>query len=88
MVMPLSEMRFQKVDEQKNMRRFYALDAQPTLFGEWCAVQTWGRIGSKGREKLTYFDDWAEAQVFLTAEHAKRQKRGYASLSTSSLSKT
>jgi len=73
-----SAMHFRKVDKQSNMRRFYALDAQPTLFGEWCAVQTWGRIGSKGREKLTYFDTWQDAQGFLASEQARRQKRGYA----------
>ena len=72
-----SVVRFKKVDEQRNMRRFYGLDAQPTLFGEWCAIQTWGRIGSEGREKLTYFDTWQDAQGFLGAEKLRRQKRGY-----------
>ena len=77
---------FRKVDEQRNMRRFYSLDAQPTLFGEWCAVQNWGRIGSKGKEKLMYFKSWDEAQAFLTAERLKRRKRGYAAYSDPQIS--
>ncbi|WP_236843357.1 WGR domain-containing protein [Bradyrhizobium icense] len=27
---------------QQNVRRFYKLDVQPTLFGEWTLVREWG----------------------------------------------
>jgi predicted DNA-binding WGR domain protein len=35
-----------RVDPLKNMRRFYRLDVQPDLFGQWCLIREWGRIGS------------------------------------------
>jgi predicted DNA-binding WGR domain protein len=34
-----------RIDEDSNMARFYKLDVQPTLFGEWSLVREWGRIG-------------------------------------------
>ena len=34
-----------RIDAEKNMERFYKLDVQPTLFGEWSLVREWGRIG-------------------------------------------
>jgi len=36
-------------DAARNMRRFYRMDVQPDLFGEWCFVREWGRIGRAGR---------------------------------------
>jgi len=30
------------------MARFYKIDVQPTLFGEWAAVREWGRFGRAG----------------------------------------
>ena len=37
-----------RIDDDKNMARFYKLDAQPTLFGEWSLIREWGRIGRAG----------------------------------------
>ncbi len=31
-----------RVDDGKNMARFYTLDVQPTLFGEWAVIYEWG----------------------------------------------
>jgi hypothetical protein len=41
-----------RTDPAKHMRRFYRLDVQPDLFGAWCLIREWGRIGSAGRAKL------------------------------------
>src|SRR6266700_1825710 len=37
-----------RIDDDRNMARFYKLDAQPTLFGEWSLVREWGRTGQAG----------------------------------------
>ena len=37
-----------RIDNHRNMARFYKLDIQPTLFGEWSLVREWGRIGRPG----------------------------------------
>lgn len=34
-----------RIKDSANMRRFYKLDAQSTLFGEWSLVREWGRLG-------------------------------------------
>ena len=37
-----------RIDPGKRMRRFYRLDVQENLFGEWCLIREWGRIGTGG----------------------------------------
>ena len=38
-----------RIDDARNMRRFYRLDLQPDLFGGVLLVKQWGRIGTCGR---------------------------------------
>jgi predicted DNA-binding WGR domain protein len=38
-----------RIDADKNMRRFYRLDVQADLFGAWCFIREWGRIGKSGQ---------------------------------------
>ena len=33
------------------MHRYYRMDVQPDLFGEWCLMREWGRIGSAGQTR-------------------------------------
>ena len=40
-----------RIDNARNMARYYTLSIQPTLFGE---VRYWGRIGTRGGEKPKY----------------------------------
>jgi len=37
------------VDPAQDMARFYLLDVQQDLFGQWWLVREFGRIGSPGR---------------------------------------
>ena len=67
-----------RIDAARNMRRFYALSAQPTLFGEMSLFRNWGRIGTSGKTMVRTFDGRAEAiEAFARLERAKR-RRGYA----------
>ncbi|MCZ8272006.1 MAG: WGR domain-containing protein [Beijerinckiaceae bacterium] len=34
--------RLQCIDPAKNKRRFYMMQVQPTLFGEWELLREWG----------------------------------------------
>ena len=38
-----------RVDPDRNMSRYYRLDVQPDLFGQWDLIREWGRIGQPGR---------------------------------------
>jgi hypothetical protein len=41
----MSAITLHRTDAARNMHRYYRLDVQPDLFGEWCFVREWGRIG-------------------------------------------
>ena len=41
-----------RTDSSRNMARYYKLDVQPTLFGEWTFLREWGRIGRAGTVRL------------------------------------
>lgn len=67
-----------RIDAARNMRRFYSLSTQPTLFGEMSLIRNWGRIGTTGKTMVQTFDGGAEAvEAFGRLERAKR-RRGYA----------
>ena len=37
--------------QAQKLHRYYRLDVQPDLFGAWCFIREWGRIGrSEGAE--------------------------------------
>lgn len=66
-----------RIDAARNMRRFYALSTQPTLFGEMSLIRNWGRIGTSGKTLVQTFDGSAEAiEAFGGLERIKRT-RGY-----------
>ena len=66
-----------RIDPTKNMRRFYLLSIQPTLFGGASLVRNWGRIGTHGKAMLETFDDPEQAKTaFGKLQRAKRRK-GY-----------
>jgi predicted DNA-binding WGR domain protein len=39
-------------DPTKNLHRYYRLDVQPDLFGAWCFIREWGRIGRSGQVRV------------------------------------
>lgn len=70
----------QRIDPTQNMRRFYSLAIQPTLFGGATVIRNWGRIGTHGQSMMTTFDRPEEADsVFMGLERSKR-RRGYTTM--------
>lgn len=68
-----------RIDPSQNMRRFYVLAIQPTLFGGASVIRNWGRIGTGGQSKIETFDGQDEAwQAFGRLAQTKR-RRGYRS---------
>jgi len=66
-----------RIDAARNMRRFYELALQPTLFGDLSLVRAWGRIGSAGQSMVETFDREEDAaRAFARLMRAKR-RRGY-----------
>ena len=66
-----------RVADRQNVARFYKLDVQPTLFGEWSLVREWGRIGRPGTVRLEVHETRGAADVALIAKWSEKRKRGY-----------
>jgi hypothetical protein len=56
-----------RTDPTKNLHRYYRLDVQRDLFGEWCVILEWGRIQSK---------DWTKAPSLVIRGRLDRAVRG------------
>ncbi|MEZ5784482.1 MAG: WGR domain-containing protein [Rhizobiaceae bacterium] len=78
--MPKSEtgpLYLRRVDPAQNMRRFYLLSIQPTLFGGASVIRNWGRIGTHGQTMMRTFNENVDAdRAFAQLARCKR-KRGY-----------
>jgi predicted DNA-binding WGR domain protein len=59
------------------MMRFYALQVAPNLFGEWCLLRVWGRIGRRGQMRTDWFETKQEAEDALLVLERSKRKRGY-----------
>ncbi|WP_147180937.1 MULTISPECIES: WGR domain-containing protein [Alphaproteobacteria] len=66
-----------RIDAGQNMRRFYMLAIQPTLFGGACVIRNWGRIGSSGQTMMETFDSQEDANTVLRRLEGTKRKRGY-----------
>jgi len=70
-----------RIDPARNMSRYYRLDVQPDLFGEWGVVREWGRIGQPGWIRVEPYPTAAQAEERMQLQRAAKQGRGYARIS-------
>ena len=63
--------------QERRMVRFYVLDVQPDLFGEWCFVREWGRIGRSGQIRTVPYPTENEAHAALARQRRVKERRGY-----------
>lgn len=66
-----------RIDTTRNMRRFYTLAIQPTLFGGASVIRIWGRIGTNGRSKMETFDSEDDAATASMRLDRDKRRRGY-----------
>ena len=66
-----------RINPAQNMRRFYRLDVQRDLFGQWCVVREWGRVGRAGRIAIASYGSREEADTNLGKVQNVKAKRGY-----------
>lgn len=66
-----------RIDDHRNMARFYKLDIQPTLFGEWSVVREWGRIGRAGTVRVETLPSRGKADISMAVSWVKKLHRGY-----------
>lgn len=73
----MSAVTLTRIEVEKNMRRFYRLDVQPTLFGEYALVREWGRIGRGGQVRSTPYPTAEAATAALELQLSTKARRGY-----------
>ncbi|MDX8499119.1 WGR domain-containing protein [Mesorhizobium sp. VK4C] len=66
-----------RIDPSLNMRRFYALSIQPTLFGGASVIRNWGRIGTNGQSMMETFDSENDAATASMKLQRAKRRRGY-----------
>jgi predicted DNA-binding WGR domain protein len=64
-------------DPARNLHRYYQLDIQTDLFGNWCFVRRWGRIGRFGQMRSEPFSTPEAAQAALERQRRTKERRGY-----------
>lgn len=69
---------FRRIRPERNEWRFYSLSIQPELFGGAVLVRQWGRIGTKGTQRLDLHPDEGAAVNALADQILIRRRRGYA----------
>lgn len=75
------QIRLEKINHIKRQRRYYEIDIQKTLFGEWCLQRKWGRIGTQGGRCMEDVFASEEAAVqALAILKAQKHQRGYATI--------
>ncbi len=66
-----------RIDPAENMNRYYGMHLERNLFGEWCLVRQWGRIGTQGHTRRDPHASPAEALDALLSLKATKLRRGY-----------
>lgn len=66
-----------RIDDRRNTARFYKLDIQPTLFGEWSVVRERGRIGRAGTVRAETHPTRGTAVIAMALNWTRKLKRGY-----------
>ncbi len=69
--------RFERIDPDENMYRFYRMRLLTDLFGHVSLIREWGRIGTSGRCMIECFTSFGEATDAMMAIRKVKEKRGY-----------
>jgi len=69
--------RLRRIELNNNMARFYRVAVQPDLFGVWCFIREWGRIGRGGQIRVTSYPTPAEAHTAFAKQRQAKERRGY-----------
>ena len=69
-----------RIEPEQNMARSYALMIERDLFGRIILIRHWGRIGSRGRERLDEHGSEVQAAEAMGRLAAIKRRRGYRDL--------
>ncbi len=66
-----------RLDPTRNMRRYYRLEIERDLFGAWCVVREWGRVGRAGQVRSAPFPTLSDAEAAMARQQRAKERRGY-----------
>lgn len=66
-----------KSEPALNRRRFYRLRVEQSLFGEWCLIREWGRVGSPGTSRTDWHFSSRDALNALNDQGRAKVRLGY-----------
>lgn len=70
--------RLEKINPEERQKRFYVMNVTRNLFGEWCLIREWGRIGSAGGQRLiNYAESREDAEAKMAKLISQKNRRGY-----------
>lgn len=69
--------RIERIDPDRNMRRFYRMRLQPDLFGGVHLLREWGRVGASGQVMCDHYQDAGKAVTALLTLYRAKLRRGY-----------
>jgi predicted DNA-binding WGR domain protein len=61
----------------QNLHRYYALEVQPNLFGDFSLICSWGRISRSRQMENDLCTSEAEAHARFRRKLHEKQRRGY-----------
>jgi predicted DNA-binding WGR domain protein len=73
----MTALHLRRIDGGRNMRRFYLIDVQPDLFGQFLLVKEYGRIGTRGRLVDESYDNEDLATEAMRRQAERKRQRGY-----------
>ena len=73
----MSAVTLKRTDPARRISRSYLLAVQPDLFGQWCLMREWGRIGRPGQTRMITYLTQARAEAAFTHHRRRKERRGY-----------
>ena len=73
-----TDLQLRRFDPEQNMRRFYRMTIRPDLFGGVSLIRVWGRLGTRGRQRIDTHPDEGRAISALLVLTRQKRRRGYA----------
>ena len=61
----------------QRMHRYYRLNVEPNLLGEWSLIREWGRVGRPSRSMIDLYATEQDAQVAMQRKGHEKRRRGY-----------
>lgn len=66
-----------RIAPARNMARYYHLAVEPDLFGSWCCIRVWGRLGTSGQLRSVPYPSAEAAQTAFTRLQRGKECKGY-----------